>query len=119
MKIKDNKNTEEYYFEEGCYIRELWNENTDEDVSVAQARVNPGESTKKHALKNTIERYLILKGEADVFIGDKKGQSVKANDVVIIPAGETQFITNTSEKDLIFLAICSPRFNIENYREVN
>jgi mannose-6-phosphate isomerase-like protein (cupin superfamily) len=28
-----------------------------------------------------------------------------------------QRVTNTGEEDLVFLAICTPRFRPENYRE--
>lgn len=116
MKIKNNQNTEEYFFEEGCYITELWNENSDAAVSIARARLRPGETTKKHALNATIERYLVLEGEGRVFIGTDNGQPVKKNDVVVIPAATSQYIHNTGEYDLVFLAICTPRFLQENYQ---
>jgi mannose-6-phosphate isomerase-like protein (cupin superfamily) len=113
--IKNNQNTREYYFEEGCYITELWNENSDDGVSVAQARLGAGETTKKHALKGTSERYLVLSGEGLVHIGDNQPQTVRQNDVVYIPPSTSQFIKNTGDCDLVFLAICSPRFQTENY----
>ena len=116
--IKNNQQTEEYFFEEGCYITELWNENHDGAVSIAQARVRPGETTKKHALKNTVERYLIVKGEGMVFIGGDTPQAVNKDDVVVIPAGTSQYIRNTGSEDLLFLAICTPRFEQENYMEI-
>ncbi len=118
MKIKNNQNTEEYFFEEGCYITELWNENSDTAVSIARARLRPGETTKKHVLNATTERYLILEGEGRVFIGTEDGQAVKKNDVVIIPAATSQYIHNTGKDDLVFLAICTPRFLQENYQNM-
>jgi len=113
--IKNNHDTQEYFFEEGCYITELWNENSDEQVSVAQARLPAGEKTGSHALKNTIERYLILAGEGVVYIGDNTPQSVSSGDVVFIPASTSQSIENTGDNDLLFLAICTPRFIEANY----
>ena len=37
--IIHNKTDSEYYFEERCFITELWNSPGDKEVSVAQARV--------------------------------------------------------------------------------
>ena len=113
--IKNNQNTQEYYFQEGCYITELWNENSDEPVSIAQARLAAGERTKSHALKDTVERYLILSGEGLVHIGENPPQSVRKNDVVFIPAATPQSIENTGDNELIFLAVCTPRFKESNY----
>jgi mannose-6-phosphate isomerase-like protein (cupin superfamily) len=35
--------------------------------------------------------------------------------VTVIAAGERQRITNTGSQDLIFNAVCTPRFKVENY----
>ena len=40
---------------------------------------------------------------------------VVAGDVVIIPAEVRQRISNVGAGDLVFLAICSPRFTTEVY----
>ena len=109
----------EYFTEELCHIIELSNSNTDEDVSIAQARVEPGVSTRWHRLKNTVERYYIISGEGQVEVGDLPAQQVKAGDVVLIPALCKQRIHNTGDIDLIFLAICSPRFLQENYEDLS
>jgi len=37
--------------------------------------------------------------------------------VVVIDADQPQKIENVLEADLIFLAICTPRFELHNYRE--
>ena len=108
----------EYFTEELCHIIELSNSDKDEDVSIAQARVEPGVSTRWHRLKNTVERYYIISGEGEVEIGDLSAQQVKAGDVVLIPALCPQRIYNTGDKELIFLAICSPRFLQENYEDL-
>lgn len=115
MTVKDNQQLAEYYFEEECYISEFWNENTDPDVSIARARVMPGQKTRKHSLRSTVERYCIISGTGEVFIGDAPGQQVQANDIVYIPADVCQHIANHSDEALVFLAICSPRFEPQNY----
>ncbi len=116
--IKTNKNTKPYYFKEGCYITELWNETEDKNVSVARVTLPPMQQTRSHFLKNTTERYLITSGIGLVFLDDKPPVKVSQGDVVLIHAGTAQSIKNTDEKsDLEFLAICSPRFEEKNYAE--
>lgn len=108
--------TKEYFFaSEGCYISELSNTSDDQAVSIAQARVEPGVTTAWHRLKGTIERYVIISGTGRVEIGDAEPRKVSAGDVVHIAAMERQRIANVGDEDLIFLAICTPRFLPENY----
>jgi len=38
--------------------------------------------------------------------------------VVVIESGQSQKIKNEQESDLIFLAICVPRFQEKNYRDI-
>lgn len=110
--------TEYFFAAEGCYISELSNTTDDPAVSIAQARVEPGITTAWHQLKNTIERYVILSGTGLAEIGDAAPRSVNAGDVVHIAAMQRQRITNVGNDDLIFLAICTPRFLPENYQEL-
>ncbi len=108
---------DEFFFEqEGIYITELSNSCHDPEVSIAKARVECGVTTSWHKLANTTERYCILSGRGLVEIGDAPARIVAAGDVVIIPPMVRQRITNTGKDELIFLAICSPRFEIENYK---
>ena len=44
-------------------------------------------------------------------------QEVQAGDVVLIPPSVRQRIANTGAGDLVFLAICTPRFRPENYED--
>ena len=108
--IKNHYPNAEYYFEEGCHIIETSNSADGEDVSIAQARVGKGQLTKWHSLENTTERYLILSGCGSVEVGTAEPCDITKGDVVIVPESNRQRIKNTSEHDLLFLAICSPRF---------
>lgn len=105
----------EYWFEEGCHILELANSADDPDLSIARARVDPGQTTRWHTLSATTERYVILAGEGIVELGKDLRESVTTGDVVRIPAGIVQRIRNCGTEDLVFLAICSPRFTPECY----
>ena len=109
---------EEFFTPEGCYITELSNIADDPDVSIARARVEPGMTTRWHRLRGTTERYVILNGEGLVEVGNQLPQEVTAGDVVLIPPVCRQRITNIGREDLIFLAICTPRFSKEAYEDV-
>ncbi len=108
----------EYFFAEGCFITELSNSPDDPQLSIARARVEPGKTTKWHYLRGVSERYVILEGIGKVEIGELEPQIVKAGDSVIIPPEVRQRITNTGEYDLVFLALCTPRFQNEIYVSV-
>lgn len=108
----------EYYFEEGCYIIELSNSDADPMLSIAQARVSRGQRTRWHQLTNTVERYQVLSGVGIVEIGDLPPTHVNPGDTVIIPAGVRQRIHNSGESDLVFLALCTPRFQHCNYQDL-
>ncbi|SMF09058.1 Cupin domain-containing protein [Alteromonadaceae bacterium Bs31] len=114
--IKTYKPESEYFFEEGCFIVELHNSPDDPQVSVARARVSPGETTQWHSLEDTWERYVIQAGIGQVEVGELAVTKVQQGDVVVIPPGVPQRISNCGDEDLVFLAICSPRFEACNYR---
>jgi mannose-6-phosphate isomerase-like protein (cupin superfamily) len=115
--IEHPREESEYYFKEGCYILELLNHESDPESSIARARVTAGEKTRWHHLIDTTERYVILEGKGQVEVGAIK-ESVGQGDIVVIPAETRQRIVNTGTTDLIFLAICSPRFNVNNYTDL-
>jgi len=116
--IIPSKNIPEFYTTEKCYITELSNTPDVPDVSIAQARVEPGVTTCWHRLKGIVERYYIISGKGLMEVGDLPPQEVEPGDVVIIPAMCRQRITNIGEDELVFLAICSPRFTVEAYEDL-
>ena len=77
---------------ERCFIAEIWNDESDAAVSVARARVAPGVTTELHSL-DVDERYVIAAGRGVVEVGDLT-RAVEPGDVVVIPAGVPQRITN-------------------------
>lgn len=97
--------------DERCTIAEIANTPDDPAVSIARATVAPGVTTAWHALDGVDERYLIVAGEGCAEIGDMPARPVAPGDVVKIAAGVRQRIANTGTHcDLVFYAICSPRF---------
>jgi mannose-6-phosphate isomerase-like protein (cupin superfamily) len=108
----------EYDTNENCRILELSNRADDQAVSIARARVAPGEITRWHRLTGIEERYVILEGSGRVEVGDRVGEDVTGGDVVHIPAGRRQRIANVGGTDLVFLAICTPRFVQSAYEDL-
>lgn len=115
-RITHNEHTREFDTAEHCFITEWSNTPDDAAASIAKARVAPGVSTQWHRLKDTSERYVILQGSGLVEIGELAAGNVNPGDVVLIPPLCRQRITNTGPDDLVFLAICTPRFELHNYQ---
>ncbi len=134
---------QEYWFDEGCHITEWLNTDADPALSVARARVPAGSTTRWHRLADTVERYVILAGRGRVELrraaavtGAAAAGSSEATpmapqptpglpfeaellpgDVVVIPAATDQRITNLGQADLVFLALCTPRFRANAYQD--
>ena len=109
----------EFYTAEGCFINELSNIDADPEASIARVRVPPRVVTKWHRVVGIAERYVILSGVGKVEVGNLPPQIVAASNVVLIPPGCRQRIANLGEEDLIFLAVCTPRFRPESYEDID
>jgi mannose-6-phosphate isomerase-like protein (cupin superfamily) len=59
---------------------------------------------------------VIVQGHGVVSVGGVAPAEVDPGDVVVIPAGTPQQITNIGEADLVFYCVCSPRFKAQGYR---
>jgi len=116
--IRRAKDRQEVFTSERCFITELSNCPDDPQVSIANARVEPAITTRWHRLNGITERYCILSGTGLIEVGEEAGETVSPGDVVLIPPGDRQRITNTGSCDLVFLAICSPRFVPEAYEQL-
>lgn len=107
--IQPNPATE-FETAERCFIIELLNDESSPRLSIARARVEPGVTTAWHKLIGTAERYLIVSGTGRMELEGSDPAEVGAGDVVSIPEEIPQRITNTGPEDLIFFAVCTPRF---------
>jgi len=116
--VKRPEGSKEFFTHEGCYILEISNSPDDEACSIARARVKPGVTTHWHRVRDTAERYVVLEGMGQVEVGDLAPQDVGPGDVVLIPPSIRQRIANTGKEDLVFLAICTPRFRNEAYEDL-
>ncbi|MBT7307787.1 MAG: cupin domain-containing protein [Gammaproteobacteria bacterium] len=113
--IKTRISADEFYIDEGCFITEVSNSADDPDLSIALSRVAPGVTTQWHRLKGVTERYSIISGTGSIEVGNLAPQTVSTGDVVIIPPMCRQRIRNTGAENLLFYAICTPRFTSEVY----
>lgn len=114
--IRSEQN-EEVWTSERCFIREQLNDPLVSDVSLAQTRVEPAETTQLHRL-SVNEWYVISVGEGLMEVGDEYPFKIGAGDVVQIPAGVSQRVTNTGNEDLLFQCICMPRFTPDCYESL-
>jgi mannose-6-phosphate isomerase-like protein (cupin superfamily) len=108
--IKKADSAVEFETAERCHITEISNDPDDAQVSIARARVEPGVTTAWHRLNGISERYIIISGRGLVEVDELDPTPVAAGDVVRIAAGKAQRITNTGADELIFYAVCAPRF---------
>jgi mannose-6-phosphate isomerase-like protein (cupin superfamily) len=120
MKIKIIKQdlAKEYFAEERCFILEMTSLEIDNSLSIARARVEPGITTARHVLDRIDERYIITSGQGKMEVGDLSPTDIAAGDIVFIPAGIPQRITNTGQTDLVFYCICTPPFELSCYKNV-
>lgn len=113
--VKSTDTSAEYATDERCHIIEVANDSGDPQLSIARARVEPGVTTAWHRLQGVSERYLIIAGQGLVEVADLPATMVTPGDVVRIPADVAQRITNTGDCDLLFYAMCTPRFTPQAY----
>lgn len=107
--------------QERCHIVEVSGRPEDPELSIARARVEPGVTTQLHALDGIAERYLIVEGEGRMETGhamERRTAAVGPGDVVLIPPGVPQRITNTGTDDLVFYCLCTPAWKDEAYRSL-
>jgi len=108
------KSHDEVWSTERCYITELLNSVDQPEVSLARTRVEPGVTTQLHRL-SVFEWYVIEAGHGLMRVGDEAPFSVGPGDTVAIPKNTAQQITNSSQENLYFLCLCTPRFSRNCY----
>ncbi len=104
----------EFETRERCFVTEVVNAADVPSFSLARARVEPGVTTELHAL-DVDEWYVIERGAGLVEVDREPAVAVAEGDVVPIPRGTPQRITNPGDEDLVILCVCLPRFTAEGY----
>jgi mannose-6-phosphate isomerase-like protein (cupin superfamily) len=114
MLIRNDKAFEETLTRERCYIRELLNDDSVPQASLAECRVEPGVTTELHRL-SVAEWYVIRRGSGLIEVAGAEPFPVGPGDVVAIPPNVSQCISNTGNEVLRFECLCLPRFTPECY----
>ncbi|MEQ8288177.1 MAG: cupin domain-containing protein [Gammaproteobacteria bacterium] len=112
MFVKNIEDCPAFTANDGCQIREWLHPDKDAvdlPYSVAMAVVAVGQQSYKHVLDQA-EVYLISQGTGIMHI-DEEEQVVGQGDSVFIPAKCVQWIENTGDVPLQFLALVSPPWN--------
>ena len=112
--VKKAGNPDEFWIRERCFIREIANTPDINDFSLAETRVEAGITTELHIL-TVREWYVLTQGTGNVEVDGNDPVAVGPGDVVEIPAGAAQRITNIGDNDLVFYCICLPRFTPDCY----
>jgi mannose-6-phosphate isomerase-like protein (cupin superfamily) len=118
MLIIDLKDREEFFSGDGAILREFLHPDKVElelGYSLARAVVEPGRSTLLHRL-TVSEVYCVIEGKGLMEIEGEESP-VGPDQVVYIPPGAAQRITNTGDSDLVFLCIVDPAWR-EEHEEV-
>lgn len=98
---------------EGLLVREVVNTPAQPELSVATCIVEPGVTTALHSLQ-VRERVRVLEGRGFYEL-DGERRDVKRGDIVDIPPGVRQRVTNTTRDELVLVCTCTPRFTTAKY----
>ena len=112
--------TVEIIAEDGCRLRELIHPQRDApsiDYSLAQAEIDPGQSTLNHRLTEEDELYYFVEGTGTMTIDDESF-AVIAGDTVWVPRGAAQYVTNDGDVTLRWLNIVSPPWLLEHDQRI-
>ncbi len=96
---------------DGSEIRELLAHRNSclRNLSLAEARVAPGQTTQPHFHLRAEEIYYILSGHGEMRINSER-RAVGPGDAIAIPPGARHQIQNTGDKTLLFLCCCAPGY---------
>ena len=104
-----------YETKDGSLIRELMHpqHHGNQQQSLAEAIVRPGDKTHLHQHQKTEELYHVTQGSGMMSLGDTQFE-VSAGDTVAIKPSTPHCIENTGDTDLHILCCCSPPYSHED-----
>lgn len=96
---------------DGSEIRELLSHRNSmiRQQSLAEARLQPGQSTEEHYHAKTEEIYYITHGSGRMRI-DTELREVRTGDAIAIPPGKRHKLWNTGDEPLRLLCCCAPPY---------
>jgi len=96
-----------------CELLHPTRENLNLPYSIAHAILKPSERSRPHRLKTSSEVYFILEGEGEMHVNDEQVH-VGPGQMILIPPGHWQHISNTGAIDLKFLCIVNPMWRADD-----
>ena len=111
MDIRNINEVSAFQTKDGSEIRELLAHRNSclRNQSLAEARLDVGQSTAAHFHPQTEEIYYLLQGNACLEI-DGQLRDVGSGDAIAIPPGAVHQITNVGDVPLVFLCMCAPAY---------
>ncbi len=113
--MTSHANVEAYITKDGSVIRELMHPNLhgNAQISLAEALIPAGSTTRLHIHRRSEEIYHITAGAGFMTVGSESFRVV-AGDTVAIPPGTAHRISNTHSSPLTILCCCSPAYSHED-----
>ncbi|PKF74761.1 cupin domain-containing protein [Chryseobacterium sp. PMSZPI] len=105
--IQSKNNSEHYTWGDGC---DSWILKNARDLSIKQEKMPVGTSEKLHFHRVAKQFFYILKGEAVLYIDEKK-LVIRQGESVSIESEIKHFIANESAEEVEFLVISNPSTN--------
>ncbi|MCC2667789.1 MAG: Cupin 2 conserved barrel domain protein [Armatimonadetes bacterium] len=116
MRIKQLQERELIIANDLTRLRELFHPDHDGwpvGYSLAHAVIPAGARSIRHHLVGSSEVYYILSGRGLMHIDDET-REVGPGDALLIPPAAIQYLENTGDQDLVFLAIVEPAWQAAN-----
>ena len=110
MNVASRDEVEPFTTKDGSIIREL--HHTDAQ-SLAEATLEPGQSTQRHHHRVSEEIYLITHGSGVMEL-DGETRRVAPGDAILIPPGAWHTIENDGGVDLRLMCSCAPPYSHED-----
>jgi mannose-6-phosphate isomerase-like protein (cupin superfamily) len=98
------KNGKHYVWGGNC---DGWHLANSEALSVIQERVPKGNSEVRHFHNKAEQFFYVLSGVATLEVSGIV-HTIKPNEGFHVPSGVTHTLSNTQEKDLVFLVVSTP-----------
>jgi mannose-6-phosphate isomerase-like protein (cupin superfamily) len=101
---------EPFTTKDGSTIRELHHTQAQ---SLAEASLEPGQSTRRHYHGRSEEIYFVTKGSGSLEVGGEE-RKVRPGDAILIPPGAWHTLENDGTSELTVLCMCSPPYSHED-----
>lgn len=106
MKVTSPSTVDAFVTKDGSTIRELHHTAAQ---SLAEATLEPGQSTERHYHRVSEEIYLIT-GGSGVMELDGQTRRVRPGDAILIPPGAWHTIENDGDDELRLMCCCAPPY---------